>query len=391
MNRFFLVVASVVAFSVTACAQMPAIGGNGGGGGGGTGCNPTGPANHIVVTDGANACDPSAMTISGSTATGSLTGAASLNLLKSSNLSDLASAATARTNLGLTALATTTPGTGVATALAIAADATGGFCVVGGSGCPGGGSGTVTVVSSGSLTSTALVTGGGTTTIQTPSATATLDSSGNFSTPGSLTTGAGGSVGGYTAFGQGTATTAPTSSVGFMAPTSVTTKFMMTLPAAPVTGFLYNTGTSDPSTISLITAIPSATTATTQSQNDNSTKIATTAYVDRPVLLPAAGTSVSLAAPREYYVCSSTCTVTPPVPAAGLEFCVRNGNNVSTVITLAAIGSSARYENTANTAYGTAGTGTFVSGGAVGDKVCIVGLDSTHYTTWSYAGTWTAN
>jgi len=48
------------------------------------------------------------------------------------------------------------------------------------------GSGTVTVVSSGSLTSTALVTGGGTTTLQTPSATATMDSSGNVSTPGSV-------------------------------------------------------------------------------------------------------------------------------------------------------------------------------------------------------------
>lgn len=41
------------------------------------------------------------------------------------------------------------------------------------------GSGTVTVVGAGSLTSTALVTGGGSQTIQTPSATATLDSSGN--------------------------------------------------------------------------------------------------------------------------------------------------------------------------------------------------------------------
>jgi hypothetical protein len=105
----------------------------------------------------------------------------------------------------------------------------------------------------------------------------------------------------------------------------------------------------------------------------------------------ATGTSVTLVAPRGYYVCTSTCTVTVPVPAAGYEFCVRNGNNVSTVITLAAIGSSARYENTANTAYGTAGTGTFVSGGAVGDKICIVGLDSTHYLTLSYNGTWTAS
>ena len=103
------------------------------------------------------------------------------------------------------------------------------------------------------------------------------------------------------------------------------------------------------------------------------------------------GTSVSLSAPSAIYVCTSTCTVTPPVPAAGYQFCVFNGDNVSTVITLAALGSSARYENTARTAYGTAGTGTFVSGGAVKDSVCIVGLDSTHYITTNYNGTWTAN
>jgi hypothetical protein len=68
-----------------------------------------------------------------------------------------------------------------------------------------------------------------------------------------------------------------------------------------------------------------------------------------------------------------------------------NGDNVATVITLAAIGSSARYEATARTSYGTAGTGTFVSSGAVGDKACILGLDSTHYLTPSYNGTWVAS
>lgn len=112
---------------------------------------------------------------------------------------------------------------------------------------------------------------------------------------------------------------------------------------------------------------------------------------DLPATTLATGTSVSLTAPREYYVCTSTCTVTPPVPAAGYEFCVLNDDNVATVITLAALGSSAMYENTARTAYGTAGTGTLVSGGAVADKVCIVGRDATHYLTASSNGTWTAN
>lgn len=53
--------------------------------------------------------------------------------------------------------------------------------------CGGGGSGTVTVAGAGSLTSTALMTGGGTTVSQTPSATTTLDSSGNLATVGTIT------------------------------------------------------------------------------------------------------------------------------------------------------------------------------------------------------------
>lgn len=103
------------------------------------------------------------------------------------------------------------------------------------------------------------------------------------------------------------------------------------------------------------------------------------------------GTSVSLTAPRQYYVCTGTCTVTPPVPAAGYEFCVMNDDNVATVITMAALGSSAMYESTARTSYGTAGTGTMVSGGAAADMVCLLGRDSTHYITSTFKGTWTVN
>lgn len=101
------------------------------------------------------------------------------------------------------------------------------------------------------------------------------------------------------------------------------------------------------------------------------------------------GTGNALAAPAEIFVCTTTCTVTPPVPTSGYQFCVMNDDNVSTVITLGAIGSSAQYENTARSGYGTAGTGTLHSAGAAADAVCIVGRDSTHYLTTSYTGTWT--
>jgi hypothetical protein len=98
-----------------------------------------------------------------------------------------------------------------------------------------------------------------------------------------------------------------------------------------------------------------------------------------------------LTGPREYYVCTGTCTPTPPVPVAGYEFCIYNDNNVATAITLQALGSSAMYENSARTAYGTAGTGTLALSAAAANKVCIVGRDATHYSTVSYNGTVTVN
>ena len=109
------------------------------------------------------------------------------------------------------------------------------------------------------------------------------------------------------------------------------------------------------------------------------------------VNLPTPGATCTFTANSTYCVCTTTCTITVPVPAAGYQFCAANDDNVSTVITMSAIGSSARYEATARTGYGTAGTGTFVSGGAVGDFACLLGRDSTHYLTLSSKGTWVAN
>ncbi len=105
------------------------------------------------------------------------------------------------------------------------------------------GSGTVTVVGAGSLTSTAIVTGGGSQAIQTPSATATMDTSGNISTPGGFTTGSGSGAAGFHQFGQGTAPTAGTTAVTLYAPSSVTS-YIMSLPAAAGTGFVLGTNTA---------------------------------------------------------------------------------------------------------------------------------------------------
>lgn len=195
---------------------------------------------------------------------------------------------------------------------------------------------------------------------------------------GTLTNATGLPVGsGITGFGTGVATWLAT-------PSSANLFSAVTGSTGSGGGLVFATGPT------LSAAILGSSTATTQTAKDNSTKLATTAYVDAPTPLTA-GSSVTLTAPRQYFVCTTTCTITVPVPAAGYEFCVLNDDNVATVITLSAIGSSARYENTTRTAYGTAGTGTFVSGGAVGDKVCLLGRDSTHYLTASFSGVWVAN
>lgn len=98
------------------------------------------------------------------------------------------------------------------------------------------------------------------------------------------------------------------------------------------------------------------------------------------------GTGATLVAPRAYYECTTTCSITLPTPAAGYEFCVRNANNVATVITFAGI-ASVQFEVQAQTSYKSANT-SIVSGGAVTDRACWVGKDATHYDVGTLTGTW---
>lgn len=85
------------------------------------------------------------------------------------------------------------------------------------------------------LTTNGVVAAASSTTVATPCATCTLDSSGNYGTPGGVNVGVGGSVAGSIELAQGTAPTAGTTSVILYAPTSVTS-YKVALPSAAATG-----------------------------------------------------------------------------------------------------------------------------------------------------------
>jgi hypothetical protein len=174
-------------------------------------------------------------------------------------------------------------------------------------------------------------------------------------------------------------------------------------PAAPSTGFLFNTDVSGLDDWTIIgfsgtgnVALVTSPIFVTPNLGTPSVLVLTNATGLTASQIPAVnfatpGASHTFTGTSDFFECTTTCTITVPVPSAGVQYCVRNANNVATVITLSAIGSSVFYEKTNFTAYGTAGTGTNVSGGAAGDKMCIIGKDATHYDVASYNGTWTAN
>lgn len=108
---------------------------------------------------------------------------------------------------------------------------------------PGGGSGSGTVTTTGTMTSGAVVTSSGTTVIKTPSATTTLDSSGNFSTPGTASFGVGSGLAGALGLTQGTAPSAGTTNITLYAPAAVTS-YMRRFAGAAFTGVSLWTNTA---------------------------------------------------------------------------------------------------------------------------------------------------
>lgn len=128
--------------------------------------------------------------------------------------------------------------------------------------------GTVTVVSSGSLGSTQIMTGGGSQASQTPSSAATLDSSGNMVvnsiSTGSATNNCDGTSG-CVQLGQGTAPSGQgTTAIQLVAPTSVTS-YRLVAPSASATGFLLGTDSSNINTLSFVGFSGTSTVARTTS------------------------------------------------------------------------------------------------------------------------------
>lgn len=116
---------------------------------------------------------------------------------------------------------------------------------------------------------------------------------------------------------------------------------------------------------------------------------ATSADIPAPKTTVGSGASTRTTAEgAEYVFCTGACTVTPQVPAAGVQLCVMNAPGSATAITLANI-TNVYYGKTDNSGWQANANYKLVSGGAATDKICIVGYDATHYIVMSSTGTWT--
>jgi hypothetical protein len=174
-------------------------------------------------------------------------------------------------------------------------------------------------------------------------------------------------------------------------------------PSAPSADTLnFNSGNHIPqftkagnSTIDATTVVPLASRTAhyfaTYIDNTGTQNTALIAATDLPATnLPTPGTSVTVALPHGYAICTGTCTVTLPAPtAAGDDFCIWNDVGVGTAITISGQ-TGVYFSNVATSAYG-AVSGSFTATAAGGNKVCMVARDTTHWIVLSYTGVWTAN
>ena len=148
-------------------------------------------------------------------------------------------------------------------------------------------------------------------------------------------------------------------------------------------------------TVSGTNALPSGTTATTQTAGDNSTKVATTAYVATAVAAAVPAVTVSTSGPvtvsaAGYYINNAAGNLTYNLPTitsglVGSQFCFRNNTAGTGIITLQEPAST---QIDAGGAVGST-AGTYVSGGALGDSACVVAISTTLYMAYPGGGSWT--
>ena len=140
-------------------------------------------------------------------------------------------------------------------------------------------------------------------------------------------------------------------------------------------------------------------TVNTQSANDNSTKAASTAYVDATkctTTITSGGTSFTLSTcftVNQHATAGIAILYTLPTAASGLQYCIDNGWNGSAadtgVLTLSTSASGQFLVFTDGTL--TASGGNVASGGAARDGACVYGIDSTHWMFLPHSGTWSKN
>lgn len=225
-----------------------------------------------------------------------------------------------------------------------------------------GGSGTVTVVAAGSLTSTAFVTGGGLQALQTPSATSTLSAGGNASFAGTL------AASGHVTFEGVTSTGATgTGNLAFSAtPTFTGTTTIATLAATTINGSaLSGTFTGTPTFSGALTlsgswvgGTPASLTGTNVTGLPTASLLAnavTSAKVDSTVVTDSGNTTTTAAKvaistttagaqqyidfPETLYIPAANCNNTTAgagwsIPAGGTVTCRAGTNNLGGYITI---------------------------------------------------------